>query len=97
MQQDSDWQAEDLHALADLLGELTASGAPVDLLDRLEALERVKSAAAGAQVRLAATFADAADTEDVPAPGRRTPPRAMSVGAEVARTTLASQIGRAHV
>ena len=36
------------------------------------------------------TFADAADTEDVPRSGRRTPPRAMSIGAEVALATLAS-------
>lgn len=90
MVQGSDWPAEELHALADLLGGLTVTGGPVDLLDGLEALERIKSAAAGAQVLLAATFADLADTDDVPATGRRTPPRAMSVGAEVARATLAS-------
>lgn len=90
MEQEADWQASDLHALADLLADLTASGAAVELLDGLEALERIKSAAAAAQVVLTTTFADAADTEDVPVPGRRTPPRAMSVGAEVARTTLAS-------
>ncbi|HEX5919467.1 MAG TPA: DUF222 domain-containing protein, partial [Nocardioides sp.] len=38
----------------------------------------------------AATFADAADSEDVPLTGRRTPPRAISIGAEVALATMAS-------
>ena len=57
----------------------------MDLLDRLDALERIKSAAAAAQVLVTAAFADAAEnTDDVPADGRRRPPRAMSIGAEVA-------------
>ena len=61
-----------------------------DHLDQLEALERIKAAAAAAQVAVTATFADAADNEPVPVSGRRTPPRAMSIGAEVALATLAS-------
>lgn len=84
------WVAADLHALADLLADLAPAGLTTDLLDQLEALERIKAAAAAAQVRVAATFADAADTESVPAGGRRRPPRAMSIGAEVALATLAS-------
>ena len=83
----------EIHALADLLADLIPGALPVDHLDQLEALERIKSAAAAAQVVVAATFADAADGEDVPASGRRTPPRAMSVGAEVALATLASPYG----
>ena len=87
-------QTGELHALADLLADLTPSRQPgsdsVDLLDRLEALERIKSAAAAAQVAVASAFADAAEGEDVPVTGRRTPPRAMSIGAEVAVATLAS-------
>lgn len=89
-----EWPAEDLHALADLLADLTPATLGPDLLDQLEALERVKSAAAAAQVVVTATFAEVADKEDVPASGRRTPPRtpprARSVGAEVALATLAS-------
>lgn len=84
------WQVDDLHALADLLADLTPAALGPDLLDQLEALERIKSAAAAAQAVVSATFADAADSEDLPASGRRTPPRAMSVGAEVALATLAS-------
>ena len=85
------WRAGDLHALADLLGGWVASTDCVDLLDQLEALERIKSAAAAAQVTVTAAFADAADDEAaVPVAGRRTPPRAMSIGAEVALATLAS-------
>ncbi|MCP3422580.1 HNH endonuclease [Nocardioides pinisoli] len=80
----------ELHALADLLGDLAPGSAPVDHLDQLEALERIKSAAAAAQALVAATLADATDSEDAAASGRRTPPRAMSVGAEVALATLAS-------
>jgi hypothetical protein len=80
----------ELHALADLLADLTPGAMPVDHLDQLEALERIKSAAAAAQVVVAATFAETADSEDVPASGRRTPPRAMSIGAEVALATLSS-------
>jgi hypothetical protein len=84
------WQAADLHTLADLLAELTPAGLTSEHLDQLEALERIKAAAAAAQVAVTATFADAADDEDVPTTGRRTPPRAMSIGAEVALATLAS-------
>ncbi|MCP3422967.1 HNH endonuclease [Nocardioides pinisoli] len=88
------WQADDLHALADLLADslvaLAPAGGGADLLDRLEALERIKSAAAAAQAVVTTTFAEDAATEDVPAAGRRTPPRAMSIGAEVALATLAS-------
>ncbi|MCF6379797.1 13E12 repeat family protein [Nocardioides KLBMP 9356] len=81
----------ELHAVADLLATLVPSGdGGVDLLDQLDALERVKSAAAAAQVVVTAAFADAADTEAETVPGRRTPPRAMSIGAEVALATLAS-------
>ncbi|GAB3039068.1 HNH endonuclease [Nocardioides flavus (ex Wang et al. 2016)] len=85
-----EWQASDLHALADLLADLTPGTLGPDLLDQLEALERIKSAAAAAQAVVAATFADVADSEDAPVDGRRTPPRAMSIGAEVALATLAS-------
>lgn len=85
-----EWQAGELHALAALLGDLAPATLGPDQLDQLEALERIKSAAAAAQVVVAATFADAADREDVPASGRRTPPRAMAVGVEVAHATLAS-------
>ena len=91
-------QTGELHALADLLADLTpsrqpdsqAGSDPVDLLDQLEALERIKSAAAAAQVAVSSAFADAAEGDDVPVTGRRTPPRAMSIGAEVALATLAS-------
>ncbi|GAA5109469.1 DUF222 domain-containing protein [Alloalcanivorax gelatiniphagus] len=83
-------EAKELHALADLLAELTPLVSSVDLLDQLEALERIKSAAAAAQVAVTATFADVADTEDLPVTGRRTPPRAMAVGAEVGLATLCS-------
>ncbi|MFC7360799.1 HNH endonuclease [Nocardioides astragali] len=84
------WHAGDLHALADLLADLVPAELPTDHLDQLEALERIKAAAAAAQVTVVATFADAADIEAVPAGGRRTPPRAISIGAEVALATLAS-------
>lgn len=84
------WQADDLHALADLLADLAPATLGPDLLDQLEGLERIKSAAAAAEAIVAATFADAADSEDAPGGGRRTPQRAMSVGAEVALATLAS-------
>ncbi len=83
------WQAVELHGLADLLASLDPASLPSDLLDQVEALERVKAAAAAAQVVVTSTFADAADSEDVPASARRTPPRAMSIGAEVALATLA--------
>lgn len=36
------WLAEDLHALADLLADLSPGSTPVDHLDQLEALERIK-------------------------------------------------------
>lgn len=89
-QDDTTWHTDDLHALADLLADLTPAPLPSEHLDQLEALERIKSAVAAAQVALTATFADAADLEDVPVVGRRTPPRAMSTAAEVALATLAS-------
>ncbi|KRE93702.1 hypothetical protein ASG76_14835 [Nocardioides sp. Soil774] len=84
------WQCEDLHALADLLADLVPADLPVEHLDQLEALERIKAAASAAQVAVTATFADTCDSEDAPVSGRRTPPRAMSIGAEVALSTLAS-------
>ena len=34
------WQADELHALADLLADLTPGALTVDHLDQLEALER---------------------------------------------------------
>lgn len=87
----SDWSAEELHALADMLAAIEATDEPVALLDRLEALERVKAAAAAAQVVMTASFADAAEvTQDVRAQGRRLPRRAMSIGAEVALATRTS-------
>ena len=86
----STWQADDLHAVADLLADLTPAALPSEHLDQLEALQRIKAAVAAAQVTVTSTFADAADTEDVAVTGRRTPPRAMSTGAEVALATLAS-------
>lgn len=87
---DTTCQTGELHALADLLADVVPGALPIDHLDQLEALERIKSAAAAAQAVVAATFADAADIEDVPASRRHTPPRAMSVGAEVALATLSS-------
>ncbi|SFB00809.1 protein of unknown function [Nocardioides alpinus] len=91
-QEETAWQAGDLHALADLLASLAPAGLPSEHLDQLEALERIKSACAAAQVVVTSRFADAAEAEDAPAArsGRRTPPRAMSVGAEVALAILAS-------
>ena len=85
------WQAGELHALADLLADLTPAALAADHLDQLAALERIKAAVAHAQVTVTTAFADAADTEHVPTTGRRRrPPRAMSIGAEVALATLAS-------
>jgi hypothetical protein len=79
------WSAEELHALADLLVGIETTDQPVALLDRVEALERVKAAAAAAQVLATAAFADAAEAvEDLPPDGRRRPRRALSIGAEVA-------------
>ena len=60
------WPASDLHALADLLADLAPAALPSQDLDQLEALERIKAAAAAAQVVITATFADVCDTEDVP-------------------------------
>jgi hypothetical protein len=91
------WQAADLHALADLLADVHPGALPTDLLDQLEALERIKAAAAATQVVVAAAFADAADDEDVPATGRRTPPRAMSIGAEVALALASPHAGEQRV
>ena len=85
-----EWQPSDLHALADLLADISPLADSVTLLDQLEALEQVKSAVAAAQVAVTAAFADAAEAEHVPATGRRTPPRAMAIGAEVALATLRS-------
>ncbi len=82
--------AADLEMVADLLADVTPSLDMPDLIDQLDALQRIKSAAAAAQVAVTAMFADASDSEDVPTSGRRTPPRAMSIGAEVALATLAS-------
>lgn len=76
------WSADELHALADMLAEVGTSEGPVALLDQVEALERIKSAAAAAQVRATAAFVDAA--EDTATHGRRRPRRALSIGAEVA-------------
>jgi hypothetical protein len=79
------WSADELHALADLLVGIDTTDQPVALLDQLEALERIKSAVAAAQVLTTAAFADAAEAaEDLPSDGRRPPRRALSIGAEVA-------------
>jgi hypothetical protein len=93
LQQDTICQPAELHALADLLASLTPADLPSEHLDQLEALQRIKAAAAAAQVAVTATFADTCDIEDVPASGRRTPPRAMSIGSEVALATSASPHG----
>src|SRR6476660_4643059 len=83
--------ASDLHALADLIAAMVPSGDAVDLLEGVEALEPVKAAAAAAAVALTARFADLAGREPATAAtGRRTPPRAMTVGAEVAAASAAS-------
>ena len=82
-------ETDELHALADLLATLAPATDGVGVLDQLQALERIKSVVAAAQVVVTATFADAAETEAVAVPGRRTPPRVMSIGAEVAHATLA--------
>lgn len=84
------WQAGELHAVAQLLADLTPSAPTADLLDQLEGLERIKAAAAAAQVAVTTAFADASDTEHLRTEGLRRPPRAMSIGAEVATATLAS-------
>lgn len=82
---DTCWSALELHALADEIVRVTSSDSPVDLLDQLDALERIKSAAAAAQVAVSARFADTVEASDeVSDDGRRQPPRAMSLGAEVA-------------
>ncbi len=89
---DTALQAADLYAVADLVAEMRVDleADPSDLLDQLEALQRIKAVAAAAQVVVTSAFADAADAEDLPVTARRTPPRAMSIGAEVALATLAS-------
>lgn len=85
------WSAGELHALADEMAGIGAAHLPVELLDQLDALERIKSAVAAAEVVLAATFADLVEAaDDAPADGRRRPPRAMSIGAEVALATRTS-------
>lgn len=91
------WAAADLHALADLLADLPAGLArgadPVDLLAGIEALERVKSAAAAAEVALTAGFADLSARQEgagTTSVLQGTPPRAMSVGAEVGAATSRS-------
>lgn len=83
---DPEWSADDLHGLADVVAAVAPSPLPVEMLDQLEALQRVKAAAAAAQVQLAASFAEIAEREDEARSrsARRTPPRAMSLGAEVA-------------
>ena len=60
------WQAGELHALADLLADLAPGALAADHLDQLEALERIKAAAAAAQVSITTAFADAAEAEHVP-------------------------------
>lgn len=84
------WQPGELHALAQLLAYLTPDALPADLLAQLEALERIKAAAAAAQVEVTTAFAESAEGEHVPTGGGRRPPRGMSIGAEVAVATLAS-------
>jgi hypothetical protein len=90
---ETSWAAEELHALADVLAGVDAADLPVALLDQLDALERIKSAAAAAQVVITAAFADTVEAADEAADDaptnsrpdrRRRPPRAMSIGAEVA-------------
>jgi hypothetical protein len=82
---ETSWSAEELHALADVLAGLDTADLPVALLDQLDALERIKSAAAAAQVAITAAFADTVEASDeTPTDARRRPPRAMSIGAEVA-------------
>jgi uncharacterized protein DUF222/HNH endonuclease len=51
-------QAESLCALVDALGEVSSAAEPRDLLAQVEALERVKCAAAAAQARLTAELDD---------------------------------------
>jgi hypothetical protein len=90
------WSADELHALADLLAAIDTTDEPVVMLDQLEALERIKSAAAAAQVLTTAAFADAAEAaEDLPTDGRRRPRRALSIGAEVALAARTPPPGRA--
>jgi len=85
------WAAEELHALADVLVAIGTTDEPVAMLDQLEALERIKSAAAAAQVLTTAAFADAAEApDDSPTDGRRGARRLSSIGAEVAVATRTS-------
>lgn len=91
---ESVWSAGELHGLADVIAGLAPAEQRPDLLSQLDALERLKSAAAAAQVAITTAFADAADAEEVvPRPGRRVPPRAMSIGAEVALAVRTSPYG----
>ncbi|SEC98467.1 protein of unknown function [Nocardioides exalbidus] len=76
------WATHELHALADELIHATGSREPVELLDQLDALERIKAAAAAAQVTVTALLA-AATEDDEPHHGRRRPCRSASIGAEV--------------
>jgi len=79
------WSAVELHGLADLLAGVEPAGSGTDLLDQLDAMERLKSAAAATQARITTSFADTAEAQaEEPPDGRRVPPRAMSIGAEVA-------------
>lgn len=88
---DRAWSGADLHALADDIAAIDGVALPIDLLDQLDALERVKSAAAAAQVVVAAAFADVVEAaENITAHGHRRPRRAMSIGAEVALATRTS-------
>jgi hypothetical protein len=88
---ESAWSADELHGLADVLAVISADAIPVLLLDQLDALERIKCAAAAAQVALAAAFSDAFEAaEGAPADGRRRRSRATSIGAEVALATRTS-------
>lgn len=77
--------------MADLLAGIGTTDEPVAMLDQLEALERVKSAAAAAQVLTTAAFAEAAEAPDEsPQDGRRRSRRLSSIGAEVAVATRTS-------
>lgn len=85
------WSADELHCLADELADVGTADLPVMLLDQLDALERIKAAASAAQVAVAAALGDAVEADDdAPTGGRRRPPRAMSVGAEIALATRTS-------
>src|SRR5687767_10472188 len=88
---ESAWSADELHGLADVLADVGTADLPVLLLDQLDALERIKSAAAAAQVVISAAFSDSVEAaDDALTHGRSRPPRAMSIGAEVALATRTS-------